>query len=145
MKTGDPWLLPLYVEIGTCIFAVWWHTLWQLGKAFNNQHGSFKYDIIQTIHRHKRPYNKNIKQKPGYLLGHLKSNVKLSPRHPQWSHHYERPKNWVLLKKRFGMLLREPLFLGKWCGVATYFSYKKIRKKYKYKLHIQNMSFSLIE
>ena len=37
----------------------------------------------------------------------------------------ERLKNWVLLKKRFGVLLRAPLFLGKWCGVATYFLYKK--------------------
>ena len=37
----------------------------------------------------------------------------------------ERLKNWVLLKKRFGVLLRAPLFLGTWCGVATYFLYKK--------------------
>ena len=57
----------------------------------------------------------------------------------------ERPENCVLSKKRFGVLLRASLFLGKWCGVATYFLYKKNKKKYKYKLHIQNTSLSLIE
>ena len=30
----------------------------------------------------------------------------------------------------FGVLLRAPLFLGKWCGVATYFLYQK--KKYNF-------------
>ena len=28
----------------------------------------------------------------------------------------------------FRVFFRAPLFLGKWCGVATYFLYKKIRK-----------------
>ena len=33
-------------------------------------------------------------------------------------------------KKRFGYLFRPPLFLGKWYGVATYFSlYKKGKEK----------------
>ena len=38
------------------------------------------------------------------------------------------------LKKEIWVLLRVPLFLSKWCGVTTYFLYKKIRKN-KYKLH----------
>ena len=40
-------------------------------------------------------------------------------------------QNWVPFKKErfFGVLFRAPLFLGKWCGVATYFLYKKIRIK----------------
>ena len=47
-------------------------------------------------------------------------------------------ENLGALKKEIGVLLREPLFLGKWCGVATYFLYKKIRKN-------TNTSLSLIE
>ena len=37
-------------------------------------------------------------------------------------------ENLGALKKEIGVLLREPLFLDKWCGVATYFLYKKIRR-----------------
>ena len=47
-------------------------------------------------------------------------------------------ENWGALKKEIWVLLRAPLFLGKWGGVATYFLYKKIRKN-KYKLHDQNI------
>ena len=52
--------------------------------------------------------------------------------------------NYILHCERLGkseieVLLRASLFLGKWCGVATYFLYKKIRKN-KYKLHDQNIS-----
>ena len=57
MKTDDPWLLPSNVKMGACIIVVWWHIQWQLGKAFNNQHGisnSITYNIIQTIYRHKQ-------------------------------------------------------------------------------------------
>ena len=46
---------------------------------------------------------KNIIQTQGYLIGHLKSNVKLSPQHPQWSHHYERPELLALLEKGLGI------------------------------------------
>ena len=47
--------------------------------------------------------------------------------------HYDRPEKVPLKKKDFCVLFRVPLFLGKWCGVTTYFLYKKIRKtKYKY-------------
>ena len=35
------------------------------------------------------------------------------------------PKLGVLSKKRFGYFFRAPFFLGKWCGVATYFLYQK--------------------
>ena len=37
-----------------------------------------------------------------------------------------------LKKKRFGYLFRVPLFLGKWYGVATYFSLYKKKEKKKY-------------
>ena len=43
------------------------------------------------------------------------------------------------LKKEIVVLLRAPLFLGKWCGIFTYVLYKKIRKN-KYKLYVQNTS-----
>ena len=39
------------------------------------------------------------------------------------------------LKKEIGMLLREPLFLGKWCGVATYFFFMPKKEKEKEKLN----------
>ena len=39
---------------------------------------------------------------------------------------YERPGKFPQKREIFGVLFREPLFLGKWCGVATYFFlYKK--------------------
>ena len=44
-------------------------------------------------------------------------------------------------KKDFGMLFRAPFFLGMWCGVATYFFIKKIRKN-KY---MSELLSSLIE
>ena len=41
------------------------------------------------------------------------------------------------IERDFCVLFRAPLFLGKWCGVATYFLYKKIRKtKYKYMIEL---------
>ena len=52
--------------------------------------------------------------------------------------HCERSGKSDTLKKEIEVLLRASLFLGKWCGVATYFLYKKIRKN-KYKLHDQNI------
>ena len=44
------------------------------------------------------------------------------------------PKVPLIKREIFGVLFRTPLFLGKWCGAATYFLYKKIRKN-KYKIH----------
>ena len=38
------------------------------------------------------------------------------------------PKRGALKKEIFGCFFKTPLFLGKRCGVATYFLYKKIRK-----------------
>ena len=77
--------------------------------------------------------NKNIIQKQGYLIGHLKSNVKLSPQHPQWSRHCERPQRKASLKKEIRVPFKAPLILSKWYGVTTYFSlYKKKKKKKKY-------------
>ena len=35
-------------------------------------------------------------------------------------------ENWASKKREiFGVLFRAPFFLGKWCGIATYFLYKK--------------------
>ena len=79
----------------------------------------------------------------------LKSNTKLSPRHPQWSRHCERLGKLGALKKEIWALLRARLFLGKRCGVANYFFLQKRKKrkkeKTKYKIHDQNTSSSLIE
>ena len=72
----------------------------------------------------------------------MKSNTKLSPRHPQWSCHCERPCFfWKgCSQKEIWVLWRAPLFLGKWCGVATYFLYKKIRRRNK----IQNYLIKIL-
>ena len=35
----------------------------------------------------------------------------------------------ALKKEIFGCFFKAPLFLGKWCGVTTYFLYKKKKKK----------------
>ena len=44
----------------------------------------------------------------------------------------------VLSKKEIWVFLRAPLFLGMWCGVATYFfMQKKKKKKTKCKIYIQ--------
>jgi len=33
----------------------------------------------------------------------------------------ERPQKWLSKKEIFECFFKTPLFLGKWCGVATYF------------------------
>ena len=66
----------------------------------------------------------------------LKSNTILSPRHPQRSCHCEKLPKYLSTKEIFGVLLRAPLFLGKWCGVATYFFFFiKKKGKTKNKIH----------
>ena len=111
----------------------WWHTLWQLGKALNNQHGNTNKNIIQTqdINKqtNKQKYHAKSCKRQGYIIVHLKSNTKLSPRHSERSRHCERPGQSGALKKEIWVLLRAPLFLGKWCGVATYFLYQKEKRK----------------
>ena len=67
--------------------------------------------------------------------------MKLSPRHPQWSRHYERPRRKSVPQKEIWVPFKEPLFLGKWYGVATYFFIQKIRKT-KYMIELFS---SLIE
>ena len=50
---------------------------------------------------------------------------------------WETAKLWGALKKEIWVLWRAPLFLGKWCGVATYFFIQKNKKKKtNYKIHI---------
>ena len=47
-------------------------------------------------------------------------------------------------KRFFGVFFKAPIFLGKWFGVATYFLYKKNKKK-KTKYNITELFSSLIE
>ena len=54
-------------------------------------------------------------------------------------------ENWGCSQKTNWVLLRAPLFLGKWCEVITYFFIQKNKKKTKYKIHYQDTSLSLIE
>ena len=59
------------------------------------------YKISYLIQYHTNINNiiqaKNIIHTQGYLTNHLKSNVKLSSRHPQWCHHCERLEPFFLL------------------------------------------------
>ena len=106
----------------------WWHTLWQLRKALNKQSWQHKQKCHTISPDINKQTNNNIMQKTRVYSWSLKSNTKLSPRHPQWSHYCERsqpPMRKGSLKKRIGCFFRIPLFLGKWCGVATYFLYQK--------------------
>ena len=111
-----------------------WYTLWQLGKALNNQHGNFKQNIIQIIQDIKNQTKISYK-KQGYIIGHLKSNEKLSSQHPQWSCHCERPWKRLAPKwcsQKWGEV-STPSLLRIICGVVIFFffGYKKIRKKKK--------------
>ena len=130
MKTDDSWLPPpQVVERGACIL-FGWHTLWQLGKSFNKQYKQ-QHIIQQNIIQHKQT-NNNIMQDHAKTRVHiwsLKSNTKLSPRHPQWSRHYERLRKCLSKKRDFWVLFDAPFFLGKRYGVTTYFLYKKNKKK----------------
>ena len=56
----------------------------------------------------------------------------------------EIPRKIGCSRKEILVLLRAPLFLGKWCRVVTYFLYKKIRK-INTNYMIKNTSLSLIE
>ena len=53
----DPWSM---VTTTICLrwlhtyLLFWWHTLWQLGKALNNQHGNTNKKYNTNISRHKR-------------------------------------------------------------------------------------------
>ena len=80
--------------------------------------------------------NKNIIQKQGYLIGHLKSNVKLSLRHPQWSRHCERLGKVGCTQKR-GQSSTPSLFRIM-CGVAIYFLLQKISKKNTHVTYLNN-------
>ena len=43
----------------------------------------------------------------------------------------ERPRKLPQKREIFGVLFREPLFLGKWCEVATFFFFNTKKKKKK--------------
>ena len=76
-----------------------------------------------------------------YTFGHLSLIQTLALDIPSGIATVRDCENWGALKKEIWVLLRAPLFLGKWCGVATYFLYKKIRKnKYNYIFRIRQMS-----
>ena len=67
-------------------------------------------------------------QKQGYIFVHLSLTRSLALDIPSGVTIMRDNQNLVPLKKEILVLFRAPLFLGKWCGVATYFLYKKIRK-----------------
>ena len=79
--------------------------------------------------------NKNIIQKQGYLIDHLKSNVTLSSRHPNGITTVRDWKIRVLLEKDVGIGTFH--FLG-FHVVATYFI-SKIRKLYNLQYILNSM------
>ena len=108
----------------------WWHTLWQLGKALNKRYKHKYHTTSQDINKQIAISCKTMQKTRVYILS-LKSNTKLSPQHPQRSRHCERPQllERVLLEKRFWCFLGHLSF---W--VSSYFLYKKIKNKNKYKI-----------
>ena len=65
--------------------------------------------------------------KQGYIFGHLSLIRSLALNISSGVATVRDLENASKKKKDFRYLFRAPLFLGKWCGVATYFLYKKIR------------------
>ena len=68
--------------------------------------------------------------KQGYIFGHLSLTQSLAldiPSGVTTVRDYQ--KLGGCSQKRDLGTFRPPLFLGNWCGVTTYFFYKKIRKK----------------
>ena len=57
----------------------------------------------------------------------------------------ERPQKYLSKKEIFECFFKTPLFLGKWCGVTTYFLYQKKKKNLNTNLHDWIFSFLLIE
>ena len=71
--------------------------------------------------------NYNIMQdyaKLGYIFGHLSLIQSLALDIPTVRDHKSASQ-----KRKFWVLWKTPLFLGKWCGVATYFFIPKKKKK----------------
>ena len=128
VKTSDPWLLPPQNCWKGCMHCCLDGTHYDsLGKILTTKtNNKISYTTILCnipSNINKQTNINNIPCKTKVHIWSLKSNTKLSRRHPQWSRHFERR---VPQKERFGYLFRAPLFLGKWYGVTTYFSlYKK--------------------
>ena len=75
--------------------------------------------------------------KQGYTFGHLSLIRNLALDIPSRVATVRDHKSASQKQEIFGVFFRAPLFLGKWCGVTTYFLYKKIRKtKYKYMIEL---------
>ena len=74
--------------------------------------------------------------KQGYIFGHLSLIRNLALDIPSGVTTVRDCQNLGASEKNrdfWSVLFRAPLFLGKWCGVATYFFIQKIRKtKYNY-------------
>ena len=62
IKTGDPWLLPPYIEKGTCIFVVFMVHTMTVRKSFKQPTWQLQTKYYTNNTRHKEP-NKNIIQK----------------------------------------------------------------------------------
>ena len=112
--------------------------------------------ILATIYKKPKYYFGNYLQKAQILFWHLLSkNPKLlgkqlfylnpniickriilcsKPKTIFWQKHFlivRDRENCLSKREIFGVLFRAPLFLGKWCGVATYFFIKKEKRKKK--------------
>ena len=85
-----------------------------------------KYNIPSNINKQANNYIMQDHAKQKYIFGHLSLIQNLALDVPSG---VATIRDVSFQKKRFGYLFRAPLFLGKWYGVATYYSsYKKIRK-----------------
>ena len=67
--------------------------------------------------------------KQGYIFGHLSLIQSLALNISSGVATMRDLENASKKKRDFRYLFRAPLFLGKWCGVATYFLYQKKKKK----------------
>ena len=65
---------------------------------------------------------------PGFYT-FLTLNVTYNRKYIKYKHLVWETGKGALKKEIFGCFFRAPFFLSKWCGVVTYFLYKKIRKK----------------
>ena len=99
-----------------------WHTQGQLGKDFNKQ---YKQQIPYTKISYNIPSNNYIMQdhaKQGYIFGHLSLIRSLAINIPSGVAKVRDLEKGASQKREiFRVVFRAPLFLGKWCGVATFF------------------------
>ena len=74
--------------------------------------------------------------KQEYIFGHLSLIRSLALDIPSRVATVRDLENASQKREIFLVLFRALIFLGKWCGVATYFLYKKIRKNKYIQIHV---------